>query len=83
MRAIDADEVKARAYEEEKVLVGRYEETFGVTVDWLISKCGELPTMQSNEICDYCNHYETGSCPVGVPHFRCFEGKKVIEVTDD
>ena len=86
MRVIDSNKLK-ETINRNKYLLRNASNThdygmFTIGIYKAIDEQPELPTIQSNDICNYCNHYETGRCPIGVPQYRCFEGKKAIEVEE-
>lgn len=65
----------------------RQRATFALGTNWKfdeimesINKQEELPTMQSNDICDYCQNKGKCELPFGCTGY--FVGKKVIEVKE-
>lgn len=78
-KIIDADVIKRK-------LIAYGFSSLRMTVTELIDECEELPTMQSDKICDYCIHCAEDTikyCMEDEYGNSCrFEGKRVIEVEE-
>lgn len=97
MRIIDADKLKITIKEHEYLLINAINShdygMFTTGIYQAIDEQPELPTIKTNEICNYCEHpnepltidnVETNICwQCGASHQWCmFKGKRMIEVSE-